>query len=197
MRLYLILCAAAMIAAACDRSAANPQPVVSVGVVDSILPVSEEIRRFKTAHAIGEANHALKTGAASREELVQRLIVAMEQGDTTELRGLLIDAEEFINVYYPQSIYTRPPYRQNPAFLWFQIQQNSAKGLTRALQRFGGKDAGYRGFACASEPVQLGSARTWENCTVDWALEPKKLQLFGSIIEQAGHFKFVSYANDL
>lgn len=184
-------------ATACDRSAANPQPVVSVGVIDSILPVSEEIRRFKAAHAIGEDNHGLKRGVASREELVQRLIVAIERSDTTELRGLLIDAEEFINVYYPESMYARPPYRQNPAFVWFQIQQNGAKGLTRALQRFGGKDAGSARFSCATGPVLLGAARTWENCTVDWELEPNKLQLFGSIIEHARHFKFVSYANDL
>lgn len=101
------------------------------------------------------------------------------------------------SIYYPHSIYVRPPYKQSPAFVWFQFQENSVKGITRLVTRYGGRDPGYRSHACQPQPKQQGASLLWEQCRVTWSQNASPISLFGSIIEHEGHFKFVSYANDL
>jgi len=169
----------------------------SQAVIDSIRPIEEEVRRFKAS--IGYATAEQLEGAASRDDLVQRLITAIERRDSVEVRQLMITPAEFIDLYFPSSAYTRPPYRQSPSFVWFQIAQNSEKGIGRALQRFGGQPTDYTGYECASEPVTQGENRLWEQCVVRWnpGQVAGTLRLFGTIIERNGRYKFVSYANGL
>lgn len=168
-------------------------------IVDSIFPVEEEIRRFKAARtdaAASELSHA----SLSRDELVRRLMAALESRDTAELSAMVLNAGEFIDLYYPTSIYARAPYRQSPELLWFLMQQNSQKGIGRALTRFGGVPARFEGYTCTADPVLWGDNRLWEQCTVRWAPTadaPSPVKLFGGIIERGGRFKFVTYANDL
>lgn len=168
------------------------------GVVDSVFPVEEEIRRFKAALNV-QLPTQLQNAAASREDLVQRFLTALEQNDTTTIRQLVLTPGEFIELYYPFSQYTKPPYRQGPALLWLLIQQNSQKGISRALQRFGNEDAGFRRLDCQDPPDVQARNRFW-NCLVYWTPQPNQpnpLRLFGSIMERDGRFKFVSYANGL
>ncbi|MGQ0814171.1 MAG: hypothetical protein ACT4O1_06860, partial [Gemmatimonadota bacterium] len=73
-----------------------------------------------------------------------------------------------IDIYYPSSIYVKPPYKQSPELVWFLMQQSSEKGIKRALDRYGGL-------------AEVSSA----------------IRLFGPIMERDGRFKFLSYANDL
>ncbi len=182
---------------ACDQPAAPARSVVQAGVVvDSILAPEEEVRRFKVAHHARRTDE-LANSVHSRDQLVHEFISALEKGDSAALVARLLDPAEFIDLYYPASPYARPPYRQNPAFVWFQLQQNSRKGITRALNRYSGQPSSYRGYRCDPDPIPLGNAFLWQNCIVQWGLEPTELRLFGSIIENAGAFKFVSFANDL
>jgi hypothetical protein len=181
---------------ACDRPPAAAGAATPAGVVDSILPVAETVRRFRLAHGTA-AGGALHGGATSRDELVARFLVALEQADTAAIRTLAIDAGEFIDLYYPNSAYARPPYRQSPAFLWFQFQQNSHKGISRALARYAGRPARFQRYRCAAQPQVLGTSRLWHDCVVHWGLEPDSIRLFGSILEHHGRFKFVSFGNDL
>ena len=62
---------------------------------------------------------------------------ALERRDTVARASMVVDASEFITLYYPSSSYAQPPYRQNPAFVWFQFQENGRNGMARALGRFG------------------------------------------------------------
>jgi hypothetical protein len=190
------LSACSLVLSACGRPEATARTANSGGVVDSIFPVAEEIRRFEAVHQV-EPVHELKQRAGSRDELVLRFVRALESSDTATLQGLSLDAGEFITLYFPHSAYARPPYRQNPAFVWFQFQQNGHKGIGRALARYGGLPSGFRGYHCAAEPVRQGPVTLWQNCVVTWRLQPDSIRLFGTILEHAGRFSFVSFANDL
>ncbi len=195
-RPLFLLAATVLSLAACDRSATRSQPPAA-GVVDSIFPVVEQIRRFKTSLPEHLQRDTTIGGATSRDELVAAFVRALASHDTTQLRMLTINAGEFINVFYGESRYARPPYQLDPALVWFLTQQNSAKGIGRALERFGGHDAGAYRYACHAEPELAGANRLWHRCIVEWSLDPVRIGLFGTIIERAGRFKFVSFANDL
>jgi hypothetical protein len=196
--------------AACDRPAvptvdaapaAVPAPATPAdtarNVVDSILPVEEEIRRFRA-----QLSEPLPTGlehaAESLEQLVSEYLTALETRDAGALNKLVLSPGEFIELYYPHSQYTRPPYRQSPAFVWFLFEQNSNKGMTRALNRFGGRSLGHTGSECKPREQQEKN-RFWE-CALRLGrgtTDTASVRLFGTIIERAGRFKFVSYASDL
>jgi hypothetical protein len=188
---------------ACKREEPRTSPQTSPdtvrGVVDSIFPIEEEIRRFKEARGRASAS-GLENAAASRDELVRRFMRALEERDTAEFRLLAINATEFIDLYYPTSVYSKPPYKQSPELVWMLIQQSGEKGIGRALQRYGGMAANYEGYGCEDEPLVSGDNRVWEGCTIRWAPTPEApspIRLFGPIIERDGRFKFVSFANDL
>ncbi|MGH7752992.1 MAG: hypothetical protein ACREN5_09260, partial [Gemmatimonadales bacterium] len=104
---------------AVDAASAIP-PSPPGGVVDSILPIEEEIRRFREAS--GQPPEALMGGAPSRDALIRTWIAAVERLDTLALARMLMNAGEYIAFYYPESPYTRRPYRQSPAIRWLLIQ---------------------------------------------------------------------------
>ena len=166
-------------------------------MVDSILPVEEEIRRFRSQLDTPPVA-ALSDAYETPELLVRQYLDALSDRDTSRLNRLVIDAREFIDLYYPSSPYSRPPYRQNPSFVWFIIQQNSKKGMSRALARFGGRSVRYLSQDCRRAEPQ-GENRFWE-CTVlvesDGKEQPPQ-RLFGSIMERDRRYKFVSLAGDL
>lgn len=167
-------------------------------VVDSILPVEEELRRFRAAIG-GNSVSALEGGATSRDALVTRFIHALATSDTVTLRGMLLNAREFGWLVYPESPYTRPPYRQSPALVWNQIQNPAASGFTRLVRRLAGKPLHYAGYRCSPKADRQESNVIWTQCTVrvGETNEPaRSRRLFGSIIERDGRFKFVSYANE-
>ena len=191
--LWLIGCAAD------EPAVSRSEPVDSLqGVVDSILPVEEEIRRFKVAHHTVPAGE-LANASASREALIARFIAALERSDTAALHALSLSDAEFIDLYYPTSIYSHPPYRQSPEITYLLLRQHGHKGLRRVVERFGGSPVGFQGYNCGAEPRSEGRNRFWDGCTVGSSRreEPVPARLFGSIIERDGRFKFVTYANDL
>ena len=184
--------------ASADDAPTQEPAVTTQGVVDSVFPVEEEIRRFK-AELNGPAPDSLEYAAPSREVLSAWFIQAVEKLDTMRLRQLVLSPAEFIEFYYPYTQYTRPPYRQSPSFVWFLIQQNSEKGISRLLKRYGGQPTGYRGIEC-QEPVATQPPNRFWQCAVRWQPAPDKpdpLRAFGFIMEREGRFKFVSYANGL
>src|SRR3712207_5485129 len=56
-------------------------------VVDSILPIEEELRRFRTD--IPEAPTEFTGGATSRTALVEKFVRAVEQRDTSALAAMV------------------------------------------------------------------------------------------------------------
>ena len=169
-----------------------------VGVVDSILPMPELLRRFRAD--LGADPGRLTGGASSRAALVRRFADAVAAEDTATLRELTVSRREFAYLVYPTHPLARPPYALPPALLWFQIGEGSQKGITRLLRRHGGRPLGIVGHACEAEPERQGENRVWARCTVRQVRGPGDTvtaRLFGSVLARGGVFKFVGYANDL
>jgi hypothetical protein len=196
--------AALLALAACTRGEASPRASSSGGadadrpatVVDSILPIEEELRRFRAV--IGPEIGALQGGADSRDALVERFVEALAASDTSALAGLAMTIDEFGWLFYPHTPYVAPPYELPPNLVWFQIENGSSRGLGRLLERLAGRPLDVRGYECSPEPVDQGPNRLWEGCTVRFTMPdegPRAMALFGSILERDGVFKFVSFTN--
>jgi hypothetical protein len=166
-------------------------------VVDSILPVAEELRRFRASLGGDSAVH-LTGGSTSREALVRRFVQALAANDTTDLQAMAIRSREFADLYYPESPYTHAPYRQSPALAWSLIQNPSTSGLTRLVRRLGGKPIRYVGHRCDPTPVHEGHNVRYAGCLirlVDERGDTVTKRYFGSIVERDGRYKFLSYTN--
>ena len=160
-------------------------------VIDSILPVEEEVRRFRAN--VPDVPAHLTGGASSRDALVRRWVKAVESRDSTALRDMLMSAAEYITFFYPESPYTKPPYRQSPSVRWGLITNASVKGSSRVWERHAGQPMGFTGYRCDQEPTEMGKNRIWTNCAVELKTGP--IALFGPIIERDGQFKFVTYGS--
>jgi hypothetical protein len=166
-------------------------------VIDSILPMDEQFRRFRAD--LPEVT-ALSGGAPSREALVQALIAAIDARDTVAIDGLTMTRAEFAWLYAPFHQFAEPPYELPPALFWFQIQQPSEKGRVRLLQRLGGQGLRYESHTCdPAVQLALGSGTAHGGCTVVLRIggaAPDTMALFRGIFERNGVFKFISYANE-
>jgi hypothetical protein len=167
-------------------------------VVDSILPVEEELRRFRKALG-GDSAVALTGGSDSRDALVRRFVKALNARDTADLLRMAMRGREFTDLYYPESPYSHPPYKQSPALAWSLIQNPSTSGLNKLMQRLGGKPLTYLGHRCDPKVMHEGRSTRFAGCLVQIAGEKGDTvskRYFGSIIERGGQFKFISYTND-
>jgi hypothetical protein len=199
---FLFLCLGTGVA--CNGTAADAAPAARTdtpvaapaGVVDSLLPIEEEIRRFRlaTPDSVGR----LQGGAGSREALVKAYVAAIETTDSLALHGLLISQAEYAWLVYPESELTRPPYRQKPAFAWFMMRNATDQGIIRVLNRHGGKPLGYSGLACEPKAAVQGANRIWRQCRMRFTENGAEVErkLFGGILEREGAYKFLTYATD-
>lgn len=169
--------------------------IKSGGVVDSVLPRVEHLRRF---HAGLPSVDTLRDASESIESLVARFARAVSTNDTIELNAMVLDRAEFAWLYYPDSPMSRPPYAVPPELLWGQIQASSNKGIKRLLDRLGGRVIRVSDLLCPAEPAIEGENLIHMHCEAGFSargLYTLKGQLFGSIIERDGRFKFMGFAN--
>lgn len=166
-------------------------------IVDSILPVEEEIRRFQAT--IPRRPTAFRGGESSKAALVASFVHALEQRDTTALASLLVDRAEFGYLIYPTSPNTRPPYRQAPDLVWLSRAAATDKGFTRLMSRFGGKPLDYVGFSCPDSAERQGSNTLWSGCVVARREggDTTRRRMFGAIVARGGRFKLLSLSNGL
>jgi hypothetical protein len=166
-------------------------------VIDSIFPPEEELRRFRAALGGGSAT-TLAGGSPSRDALVRRFVTAVAANDTTDLRAMAVHSREFADLYYPDSPYSRAPYRQSPSLAWRLIQDPSLAGLTKLVHRFGGKPMTYVNHSCDPKVAHDGSTTRFSGCIVtvrEASGEIVTRRFFGSIIARGGQYKFLSYTN--
>lgn len=167
-------------------------------IVDSILPLEEEIARF-TADLPSRPTR-LANGADSRDALVRRWIDAVEHNDSLTLIRLAVNRPEFALLVYPSSPYTTPPRRQSPQLVWQQLSNASAQGFRRTIGRFGGKPLGVVDWSCPGAPEVQGDNRIWSDCRVRRVVAPGDTisqRMFGPIIARDGIFKFVTLATEM
>lgn len=183
----------------CGETASSAANQVSTyqGVIDSTLPIEEEIRRFQAT--VESLPTALRNGAHSRDELIRQFLMAVERHDTTVLAGLVLQRDEFIALYYPYTQFTTPPYEMSPSLLWFQMQNRSSRGISRLFKRDAGRRLDATGVHCEASPEIQGLNRLWRECRIEVADstgQPRPRQLFGTILERSGVFKFLTFANE-
>jgi len=194
----LALLALGLAGCGADRGDGIPEAhAAPAGVVDSVLPVEESLRRFRAG---APDPGVLGGGFASRDSLAAAFGRALFRGDTATLAGLLIDRAEFAWLYYPDSPFAREPYDLDPEIVWLQTRNGTDRGITRALRRLAGQGHRYLGTECEPEPAVQGANRLWEECAIVYETrsgERRRARLFGSILERDGRVKFVSYSNPL
>ncbi|WP_353266734.1 hypothetical protein [Gemmatimonas sp.] len=183
---------------AADSQAAHVADVVAAGgTVDSILPIDEQLRRFREGVPVADT---LQHGAASRDGLVREFLKAVSASDTLTLNRLALDRGEFAYLYYPTAAISKPPYEAPPQLLWGQILQASNDGLPRVLARAAGESLELSRVSCADSIVSEGENRLHNACTVTVRIgrgTPVESRWFGTIIERGGRFKFLGYGNSL
>jgi hypothetical protein len=166
-------------------------------VVDSILPIDEEIRRFKATIG-GEPVSAFAHASASREALVRRIVRDVARGDSVDLASAAVTPREFIDLVYPSSPYTHAPYREAPSVIWMQIANPSNAGFLRLIHRLSGKSFEYESHACDKAAEHQGKNTLWLDCTVR-VITPQRetttQRWFGTIIERDGRYKVMSFRN--
>ncbi|MEP7346908.1 MAG: hypothetical protein ABI877_16685 [Gemmatimonadaceae bacterium] len=167
-------------------------------VIDSILPVEEELRRFRAV--VGPRANAFAGGASSLDGLVRGVVGALERSDTVALSRLTLNAREFAWLVYPSSPFTKPPYRQAPGLVWMTIDTPSDAGRRKLLQRVAGQPLGLVGYRCEPKVERQGENRLHIGCVLELTKENSAIshtRLFGTIIERHGRFKIVSFDNDM
>jgi len=192
--------------ACADKSAPSPaddqarhvaEVVAAGGVVDSILPIAEQLRRFREALP---PTDTLLHASPSRDALVERWARAIGGNDTTDLNAMIMDRAEFAWLYYPDSPMSQPPYEAPPALLWGQLLASSNKGATQLVNRFGGSAVTATRLRCATPPDTQGVNVLLDKCEVRLSAPGKPSVegvLFGTILERAGRFKFVGLSSSL
>ena len=171
--------------------------VAGGGVVDSILPIAEHLRRFRAALP---QTDTLRQASPTRDALIQRWARAIGGNDTTDLNAMIMDRAEFAWLYYPDSPMSRPPYEAPPELLWGQLLASSNKGATQLVSRFGGSRVTVSRLRCPTPPDTQGANLLHSKCKARLAAPGKQTVdgiLFGTIIERDGRFKFVGLSTDL
>ncbi|HJU66427.1 MAG TPA: hypothetical protein VJ596_12145, partial [Gemmatimonadaceae bacterium] len=123
MAAVVIVAAVIAIAANARASSARQQASGKAGLVMTArgrMPLAEALAHFRAG--LPEVAH-LESGTTQRDTLVRRFLVAVERRDTTTIRSLLLSRAEFAYLYFPHSVFSRRPYRQDPALAWFLSQQ--------------------------------------------------------------------------
>ena len=165
--------------------------------IDSVFPMPEMVKRFRSGLP---RLSSLQGGDASRQALVTHFVSALAASDRITLGQLVLSRAEFAWLYYPNSRDATMPNGLPPQRRWDQVTLNSEKGIGRALTRLGGKPITLESLDCPNPPVTTGAQKLHDGCTVKLTLADGTTfsgPLFGSIIEYAGRFKFVSYTNDM
>ena len=190
----LVLGVVAILASTCSgRDSESSTPIAGAPASAPVPTIAVELATFRS----GMAAPSSLAGPSSRDSLVRLFERALAKRDTAGLDRLQITREEFAYLYYPDSKMARPPYELGPDVMWLQIRSQRDRGLRRLVAKYGGQKIGIRNLECRTPERQNSviihqcGVRTRE---AEYSV-PK--QLFGSIIERDGRFKFVGYANRL
>jgi hypothetical protein len=202
-RVGAALGAAAILAACRDADRAQPTPPntapntapnAAPAAADAYAP-SVLIGPFRAR--VPEHPARLGGGEASADALLGRYVRAVAARDTATLGALALSVSEFAWLYYLDSPMAQKPYELDPETMWAQIAAQSGRGLTRALQRYGGATLGAAHSACGA-PRAAGALRLLD-CTVTFrpagARDDASLRL--AVVERDGRYKLVGFGTNL
>ncbi len=190
-------CAEKSVPAADEQAQHVAEVAAAGGVVDSILPIAEHLRRFRASMPKVDT---LSYSSPNREALVDRWANAIGANDTTDLNAMIMNRTEFAWLYYTDSPMSRPPYEAPPELLWGQLLASSNKGATQLVGRFGGSRVTASRLRCTAPPDTQGANVLYSKCEVRLSAPGKATVdgvMFGTILERDGRFKFVGLSSKL
>jgi hypothetical protein len=183
--------------AGCNGSDVRAEPASARRVVDSALPREEALRRFRERLPPVDS---LAGGTKGRDQLVAAYLRALAAADTAALTRLAVTQPEFAWLYYPTTPMGKPPYDLEPGLMWFLHTERSDRGLSKALQLYGGRPMSLVDYDCGTEASHESENIVYGPCTVRWRSadgDTLAVRLFNQILERSGRFKILSYGNRL
>jgi hypothetical protein len=151
-----------------------------------------------SVHAAGTLEH----GASSPEELIDRLLAALEDRDLEAMRRLRVTEAEYKRIILPQAM--RPEVAD---FAWGTLNTKSLYYERHLLEQLGGRRyragepsfdkgtkeyAGYRALRQARVALTPAGEDAAEGTG---PVAPKRLET-GSIADVGGRYKFISFVRD-
>lgn len=145
----------------------------------------------------GPAMPAGKGWAASADDLVREVALAVLLRDRQALEKLCISREEYLALVWPELPVSRiEQWKAQSEFVWSQHAAKSAAGLREVLGRYGGRPL-QTGTVRFGKPAQAyGGVKIHQKpelTTHTNGTPGPAVRLMGSMIEHAGRFKVFSY----
>lgn len=134
----------------------------------------------------------------SKDAVVRHFMALLARRDTAGLARLHLSRAEWAWIVYPESRYTRAPYRQRVDIGWMLITERSSGALSRVLARRGGRPLSLVAWRCEDTPEPEGRTLYWGRCAVTYRGaqgDTVTERLFSSIVERDGRYKIGSYSN--
>lgn len=154
------------------------------------------LRRYRAS--LPEHPAAFDGSFTSPDAVARALLRSLAASDTAALLSLAVSRAEYAYLVYPESPLVRPPYRQPVDVAWALHAPPHAKGLTRLLQRLGGRSLAFERMTCQPAQVVEGRNRYWTGCTVRFRVDDDTVEsrLFTAIVARDGRLNIASYDND-
>lgn len=144
----------------------------------------------------------LSGGASSVDELLGKLLAALEANDRNALQALRVGEDEYRKVIMPGSVKPgQPPQKLSPAadeYFWQSLNAKSLTGGQGLLSQFGGRRYQIKDVVWQKGIDQYAWYRCYDRLEltlVDDAGAEHVLNT-GSVAEVGGRFKFISYIRD-
>jgi len=153
-----------------------------------------------TSGAVGRASGELTGGASSPRRLVEHVLDAVADRDTAALLSMLVDADEYDRIVYPELgahyVAARDTRSETRQFLWENQRLDALKGMRSAMRELGGRRLSFVTIEFTEGEQRYPSYRLMEGgvvSVVDADGTPATLHMLGTMIEKGGRYKLLSY----
>jgi len=146
-----------------------------------------------------EPRPALSHTVDSPDALARTILTHLAAQDRAALERLALSRDEFEAHIWPHLPVSRPETNMPMSFVWNRLAQQSEGRLSQLLARHGGARHTFVSITFRGERSQYGDIEVSRDSVVtvrtpDGTTED--LELFGSMIAQAGRVKVFSYVTD-
>jgi len=124
---------------------------------------------------------------------------AVERRDTTALRGLALNEQEFREHVWPELPASRPERNLPFSYVWGDLHQKSEAGLQNTLARHGGRHYTLIAVTFRGETSRYPTYTVYGETVLQVRDErgtAADLRVFGSSVEKDGAWKVFSYVVD-
>ena len=132
----------------------------------------------------------------SPEKVCQKVLDALSASDTAALNGLLLTRFEHDSVLVPLMPSPPPGVERDMNLAWLMLYEKNVKGIRRAIDDYGGQQFTLVGVKFTKPDKLFGELRAHQGTIVtvrDSTGNEFGLPIFGSILEDHGRFKLVSF----